>query len=332
VHCARLRAERNDPQGDLLFRIRVARTLPEIERFGSVWDSLLAPELTLFQSYRWNLLAARIFSSREAPHFIHCEDDNGVAIVPAVVDSVHGRVALAGEALFDYRDYLAWGDEAPLIRAWERLASLGLPLEITAVRRANAAVWDRLPKAHFSRSPQLVSATLTSDGFLHSHSRAFSRLRKLERMGLRLEQHTGDSKIAEVVYRARAAQSSEGELFHDPLRAQFMVEICRQERAQCEIFTLCHGGTMAAALVTFCDRRFRRFYTTYYDHNWARYSPGVCLLFEVVRRSLDQGLDFDFMTGEQSYKLRIAQSAEDLYRVQATAEEFLAALSTRAAA
>lgn len=246
-------------------------------------------------------------------------------MVPAVVRRESGLIGLAGELLFDYRDYLARGDEAPLHEAWRKLAGLGLPLEITAIRHPNAAIWNRLPTQHFSRAPRLTCAGWTADRFTHSHARAFSRLRKFERMGPAICAYSGDSRMASHVYRLRSRQSEPGELFHDPLRVEFMIEACRAEGNACEIFTLEHGSTVAAALVTFRDGNFRRFYTTYYDHAWARYSPGVTLLFEISRRSIEQGLDFDFMTGEQGYKLRITPEAADLYHVRASCAELQAA-------
>jgi CelD/BcsL family acetyltransferase involved in cellulose biosynthesis len=100
-----------------------------------------------------------------------------------------------------------------------------------------------------------------------------------------------------------------------------MVAVCTQEGSRCQVFTLEHGGTLAAAVITFRDRELRRFYTTYYDRNWARYSPGVSLLFEVARRTLQEDLSFDLMTGEQPYKLRIAQNGQDLFQVTATPEQ-----------
>lgn len=309
-----------------MLRLNLARGIGEIERLGPAWDSLFSSQLTIFQSHRWNLLAARCFAAREAPYFVFGEGDSGAAIVPAVVRE-SGIMGLAGESLFDYRDYLSRGDEAPLREAWKKISAAGLPLEITAVRRPHAAVWNLLPKHHFSRAPRLSCAGLTSELFLHRHPRAFSRLRKFERMGLAICEYSGDSRMVSHVYRSRGQQSAPGELFHDPLRVDFMIALCRAEGKGCEVFTLEHGSTVAAALVTFRDDHCRRFYTTYYDHAWSRYSPGVTLLFEISRRSIEQGLDFDFMTGEQGYKMRIAQDAQELYRVRASSEELRAAFA-----
>jgi len=304
-----------------LFRFKVARSAAEIDEWRSAWEGLASRDCNLFQSFRWNRLAAERFAEREAPYFIFSQDDNGLAFLPAVIRLDAKTISFAGEALFDYRDYLSAGDEGPLALAWRHLSELKLPLSITSICRPHAAIWQRLPKTFFSRAPRLISSETTASEFIHAHSRAFNRLRKLERMGLEVKRYSGDSPAVRRIYELRARQSTPGELFHDRVRVDFMVAACRQEGSNCEVFTLEHGGTLAAALVTFRDEGFRRFYTTYYDRAWARYSPGVSLLFEISRRTLDEGLSFDLMTGEQSYKMRIAKSAQDLFEVKATSAQ-----------
>jgi len=311
----------------ILLKVRVARSHAEIEGLASAWASLMTPELTLFQSHRWNSLAAEVFAGREEPYFIFAEDHNGAAILPAVIQLDTRSVGFAGETLFDYRDYLAVGDHAPLAAAWQKLMCLNLPLSITAISRNDDQVWRSLPKQFFSSAPRLHATELTSEQLIESHSRAFSRLRKLERMGLRITQYKGDSPLVSEVYRLRRAQSTPSGLFHDPSRGEFMVAICRAEGARCEVFALEHGSTLAAALVTFRDGQWRRCYTIFYDHRWARFSPGVSLLFEVARRSLEQGINVDLMTGEQPYKMRLAQSGQDLFKVSASADEMHKAFS-----
>jgi CelD/BcsL family acetyltransferase involved in cellulose biosynthesis len=304
-----------------LFQLRVARDVAEIERLGSSWDSLITRELTLFQSHRWNRLAANIFVKREEPYFIFAENDNGVAILPAVIQQQSRTISFAGECLFDYRDYLAAGDSAPLSAAWQKLASLNLPMSITAVVRSHDRVWRHLPKHFFTRAPRLYQSELTSEQFVRRHPRAFSRLRKLERMGLRISQYSGDSPIVSEIYRLRRVQSTASGLFHDPLRGEFMVAVCGVEGSKCEVFALEHGSTLAAALVTFRDAGWRRCYTIFYDYRWARFSPGVSLLFEVARRSLEQGINLDLMTGDQPYKKRVAPGTQELFKVSASASD-----------
>lgn len=299
----------------------MARSVGEIETLGSVWDSLMNPELSLFQSHRWNLLAAKFFGEREEPHFVFAENDNGAAILPAVIQTQSRTLSFAGESLLDYRDYLATGDHAPLMAAWQKLATLDLRLSITAISRMQAHIWERMPKTFFSIAPRLNSGQVTAEGFVQDHSRAFSRVRKLRRMGLHIIQHSGNASIVAEIYRLRTTQSTGTELFHDSLRAEFMVAVCRAEGSNCEIFSLEAGSTVVAALVTFRDADWRRCYTIFYDRGWARFSPGTSLLFEVVRRSLEQGISVDLMTGEQPYKMRMAESTQDLFKVSASVSE-----------
>ncbi|HKU25983.1 MAG TPA: GNAT family N-acetyltransferase [Candidatus Sulfotelmatobacter sp.] len=302
-----------------MLRIRVARNSADVDLLRSAWESTQRGQGSLFQSFGWNRLAARLFADREEPYFIFCENDNGLAIIPAVIRLESQTISLAGEMLFDYRDFLACGDCGALGRAWQELVSLDLPLAVTAIYRPDVSIWNQLPKQLFSRAPRLTSSEISAEAFALNHARAFSRLRKLQRMGLEIRQYSGADANVRRIYDLRSRQSIPGELFHDRRRVDFMVAVCTEEGSRCEVFTLEHGGTLAAALITFRDADFRRFYTTYYDRNWARYSPGVSLLFEIARRSLAEDLSFDLMTGEQHYKLRIAQRVQELYEVRASA-------------
>jgi CelD/BcsL family acetyltransferase involved in cellulose biosynthesis len=86
------------------------------------------------------------------------------------------------------------------------------------------------------------------------------------------------------------------------------------------VYTLTQRATLVAALVTFRDGNTRRFYTTYYDHAWAHFSPGMVLLFEITRQSLEEGLNCDYMTGEQPHKTRLATGGVPLFRVECPRE------------
>jgi CelD/BcsL family acetyltransferase involved in cellulose biosynthesis len=80
-----------------------------------------------------------------------------------------------------------------------------------------------------------------------------------------------------------------------------------------EVFTIENDSDLVAAILTFIDGDVCRFYGTYYDDRWARYSPGASLLYRVIQRAQARGLDFDFMTGEQPYKMRFASEVVPLY-------------------
>lgn len=301
-------------------RLRIARTSSEIEALRPVWQRLHRPEQTLFQTFHWNCLAARAFSDREAPFVVFVEDDNGAALVPGCVAWHEAELRLLGETLFDYRDVLQTGDPQALNSALAPLAQLDKSLNVTGVMNPEAEPWASFEMQPFAASPQLRARGLTAEEFEHQHSRLASRLRRLlRREGVELKLRSGaDSHFVRALYDAKGRQPN-GELFRDKVRVKFLVEACRIEGPNCEIFSFEKQGTVYAALVTFREEHVRRFYTTYFDVRWASYSPGMLLLYAVCRRSLQQHLDFDFMTGEQPYKLRIANHSQPLFRATATA-------------
>lgn len=78
---------------------------------------------------------------------------------------------------------------------------------------------------------------------------------------------------------------------------------------------------MAAALVTLRDGNTRRFYTGWFDPALQKHSPALALIYEMTRESLAAGMDCDYMTGEQPYKLHLATRSTPLYRLHATPEQ-----------
>lgn len=303
-------------------RMATARSAAEIEKLRAAWERLHAGGgYSLFQSYAWNLLAARVFGGREAPRVVYVESGAGEAIVPACL-AADGRLGLLGETLFDYRDVLLAGDPEVLRRAWEALAAEGRDFSVPAVAGdAARRQWQDLgfTAGSFCNAPCVRPADLDAAQFARAHGRSADQVRRLKRLGATVRQHSGGNRdlLAEI-YRRKAAQQISGNLFADPARVEFGRAAAALDGG-CEVFTLETGTALVGALVTYRDRNVRRLYTTWYDPQWAKRSPGNALLFEVARRSLEQGLECDLMTGEQWHKARFATWKVPLYRVQATA-------------
>jgi CelD/BcsL family acetyltransferase involved in cellulose biosynthesis len=310
-----------------MLRIAILRSAEGLEPLRCAWERLYSEgHHSLFQSPAWNLLAARAFAAAEEPMVIHAENDCGAAIIPACVTNNH--MSLLGNALFDYRDVLAAGDREVLLRAWQQVVLAQRPLSVTALHgdrsRRN---WERLGVAStpFCNAPKVRRVDVSADEFSAAHTRSARLLRRLARAGVEVRTHRGgESVLVRHIYEAKARQfaGTEGNLFADGSRRDFMVAIAAAD-AGCDIFTLETAGTLAAALVTFRDElhHVRRFYTVYYDHAWANHSPGIALIYEITRRSLEQGLDCDYLTGEQPHKTRFATHLSPLFRVKAEAAE-----------
>jgi len=316
-------------------QISIARSAQEMAELGPLWQSLCRGETaTVFQDFHWNLLALTMFAGREEPFIVCARSSYGVAIVPAAVRRSDSTLRLLGEELFDYRGFLHQGDDEVLACALARLAPLDHPLEVVAVREPRRHTCYELPLFPFSSAPAVHCADIAADTFAAAHLRLARNLRRLERLGYRLRKHRGDdSRLVREIYQRKAAQTP-GNLFEDPLRVQFLVNAALFHPATFEIFTLESLAKLGAALVTLRDGTSRRFYTGWFAPELEKHSPALALIYEVTRQSLSDGLDCDYMTGEQPYKLRLATRSTPLYRLSAAPRELAALLAmaeTRAA-
>ena len=310
-------------------RLVLACTEQEIASLRPLWEALHASgDSTVFQSFQWNRIAARVFGRRERPFVVAAETDSGAAIIPAALSAGERRLTLLGDQLFDYRDVLWAGDPDALYLAWERIAQLGTPLEVTAVRRGALLDLDCGTAEPYAAAPCVQRDHISESDFVEAHHRLGSRFRKLQRLGARVHRCSGAvSDLVRWIYR-RKADTFEGwgeNLFADPARVEFMVAAAAAAGTDSDLFTLDMDGLPIAALVTFRDGEVRRFYTTYFDARWAKHSPGMVLLYEVTRMTLAEGFDCDYMTGEQPYKLRLATSSVPLSRVVIPADAFTGA-------
>jgi CelD/BcsL family acetyltransferase involved in cellulose biosynthesis len=295
-------------------------------RLRPLWERLYtAGNYTVFQGFGLNLLAAERFVDREEPYVVCAESPNGAAIVPAVLRQRDGTVRLMGEELFDYRLLLHCGDDETLRRAVGKLAELGSPLEIVAVREGDRnVVTDELELLPFAAAPGASCAQVSAENFAAGHTRLARNLRRMERLGFELKRYDGaNAPLLRWIYAAKAGQSASS-LFHDPARIEFLASAAAIMPEVFEVFTLENGGQVAAAVVTLRDRNWRRFYTGWFAPEYEKHSPALALIYEITRQSLVSGLDCDYMTGEQPYKMRLATNSVALHKVRATAEQLAA--------
>ena len=307
-------------------KVLVCRSAEEMLRIRPLWESLYAAgRYTLFQSFDLNLLVAARFAEREGPYVVSVESEQGAAIVPAVLRLSDGTLRLLGEELFDYRAFLHRGDDSVLRHALGMLAELGRPLEIVALRGSErSAVADELELVPFAAAPGVKCEQMSADRFAALHTRLARNLRRMERLGFALKTCNGDNpELLRAIYKGKAQQSG-ASLFHDAARIELLVSAAAMMPHVFEIFTLEKGETRAAAVVTLRDGDCRRFYTGWFGRECEKHSPALSLIYEVTRQSLAAGLDCDYMTGEQDYKMRLATASEKLFRVRGTTEQMAA--------
>jgi CelD/BcsL family acetyltransferase involved in cellulose biosynthesis len=306
-----------------MVRIRIHTSIRALEQLRRLWEFIgKQGQGTTFQNFDWNLLAARTFNDVEEPFVIVGEASYGVAIVPAALSRSNGHLRLLGEELFDYRGFLHAGEDEVLRSTMAALAQPGAPLEVVAVRQCDRpAVLERLEWQPFTCAPSVNRSDVSAEKFGALHVRLARNLRRFQRQGFELKTHSGEnSSLVRCIYQGKADHDP-GSLFHDPLRVEFMIEAARLHPSRFEILTLESGTDLAAALVTFREHRVRRFYTCFFSPRFAKLSPAITLIHEATRQSLASGLDSDYMTGEQGYKMRLATSAMPLYRLRANAAQ-----------
>jgi CelD/BcsL family acetyltransferase involved in cellulose biosynthesis len=307
-------------------KITVCTSADELLWLRPLWEQLLSGgNSTVFQDFKWNLLAAERFANREQPYVVCAESSNGAAIVPAVLRKSDNSLRLLGEELFDYRCFLHSGEDDALSAALAVLSDLGRPLEVVAMREADRnAVIDQLQLVPFVAAPAVRCADISTEQFAAAHNRLARNLRRLERLGFERRSYNGASpQLLRSIFAGKASQLLVS-LFHDPARVEFLVSAASQMPEVFEIFTLENGSKLAAAVVTLLDRSCRRFYTGWFDPEYEKHSPALALIYEITRQSLAAGLDCDYMTGEQPYKMRLATSSVPLYKVRASAEQLAA--------
>jgi CelD/BcsL family acetyltransferase involved in cellulose biosynthesis len=316
------------------FRINIAQSAAEMVRLAPLWNELLKNQAhTIFQNFQWNRLAAEVFGDRLTPYVVGVESDSGAAIVPAAIHHAGNCVQLLGETLFDYRDVLHTGNHEVLRLAWQQIAKCGKPLRVTSIApEAGAEGWSDLPLQPFARAPHVDRSQINESAFRLAHSRLGRQMRRLRKLGVTLRTYSGGNGVfVRRLYECKRNHfaSDLDNLFLDQRRCDFMVAAAATAGDACEILALeSEGAELVAGLVSFRDGNVRRCYTIYFHPAWAHYSPGIALLYEASARALADGLSCDYMTGEYPYKLRLANSSQQLFKLEIAAQE-LAKLTSR---
>jgi CelD/BcsL family acetyltransferase involved in cellulose biosynthesis len=298
-----------------------------MDALAPLWNELLEnQEHTLFQYFSWNKLATEMFSDRITPYVVAVKGDAGAAIIPTAINHREHRVELLGELLFDYRDVLHNGDREVLSAAWREVAYLGQPLHVLAVQEGSIHQrWSDFTAAPFANAPQVDRNIVDAEVFRLSHSRLGRQMRRLQKQGAVQRRFSGcERDVVRQIYdckRRLFADDRNGNVFLDPRRCEFMVAAASMAGSGCDVYTLEADGALIAGLVTFRDCETRRFYTTYFNPEWSRFSPGQALLYEITAQSLANGLSCDYMTGEYPYKLRLANASRSLQRLEVSVEQ-----------
>jgi CelD/BcsL family acetyltransferase involved in cellulose biosynthesis len=150
--------------------------------------------------------------------------------------------------------------------------------------------------------------------------------RRLAREGWRLERVLGASvpavmdelfRLHTARWRRRAMPGS----FFSARRRRFHLDLAGRLAAsgRLGLFALERDGQRIAVLYGFIWKGAFLYYASGFDLAWARWSPGMALLYAVIGWSAAAGLHrFDFLRGEEPYKDRFPCEREENVRLMAS--------------
>jgi CelD/BcsL family acetyltransferase involved in cellulose biosynthesis len=304
----------------------VTNELHEFLALADEWDALWVRDAGGLPFLRAAAVAAAWGSGAAgAAPFAVCARDRGV-LLGAGVFAEHGEVAarIVGPPFADYWDLLLDpnGDQESLLREL-----LG-----TALERGLVADLADVPEEGRARAfvdlarrigrPALLRRTYACPFIDLAHNtRGLRRLRHkhrrtleaAERAGARVECHETPGEVEGTLpvllnlHLRRMRELGRRTPFATPAGRDFLTALCvgLAKRDEAEIGAVYVDGNPAALSVGLVCRRKYFYYVTAYDPRYADLSPGSYLLARLIERAQDRGcVEFDFMKGDEPYKLR----------------------------
>jgi len=275
-----------------------------------VWRRAAADQ-TVFQGFTFARHWAACFADQTEMRVGWSE--NPAAVVPLVRRG--GMWSLIGEGLFDYQDVIGRpGTEAAL---WTREQTDG-HLQVTGVPEGTGQhkFWQQsgMEARQFSCAPTRVAGAESELPQEHPRQQrrwqaAGAQLEKVEGRGGRLRHLDW---LLEHKAQGLAAQARENVL--DAGARRWLGAMVESELDLAELWSLRRAGETLAGILCWRSAAVRYAYTIAYDARFAALSPGVLALYALLRQTMREGRGFNFLTGEQEFKLRFATGRETLLR------------------
>lgn len=243
----------------------------------------------------------------------------------------NGQLTMLGQGLFDYVDMVGTASPAAqrqLARQlldwqeWRQFEATGVPADSRFT-----VFWEALQPEQeiYSAAPLLLNPLR----FQQEHGRAAHRWRQCLQAGWQLRQLWQHDErqallhwILEQKEQALRAQGRCNVL--DQAAVRWLQTMVTRAPEMTELWQLHRGAETIAGLLSWCSTPVRYAYTISYSGQAAAMSPGILLLYGVLCNSVAAGLRFDFLTGEQPFKLRFADARRRLLRLRKQRPEDLA--------
>lgn len=317
-------------------------TALDVSPLAAVWAQAAQPRpASCFQSFRFAHSWTEIYGPQAQLKIFHSPAP--AMVLPLVI--ANHQLAVLGHGLFDYADLIAAPaaaaaarDQAPEIAAsalswpgWRRLEVCAVPgdspfLEFwRALAAAIAAPGPAPGFTRYSAAPRLLAAGGKPNRGAAAeldrlHGRAATRLRRAQRAGwlgpvqdLSRRSHLLRWMVAQKENRLRLL--GQQSVLQGP-EAAWLEKLVTGHPETAELWAYCRQEQPWAGFLTFLTPAVRYGYLLAFDPARERESPAIELLYFVLRRTVAEGREFDFLTGEQAYKLRFANAARPLLRLE----------------
>ncbi len=300
-------------------------TQADLSSLAALWRA--APAEHIFQRFEMAAAWARVFAGPGGPYrprIWYCENP------PLILPLAEREEVLRwlGDGLWDYCDPL--GDAAA--PEWRQAPVAQAPAALHGIRE-NCGWWTWFQSQpwkleYFADAPFYRAGALPPEAAVAAlderHPRITERLDHLLRAGVEFAMVTEPLErqrlLAWTLRQKAARMAALGQAnVLGGLEAAWLAEMVACHPEFCELWRLGPADRPWAALLTWSQPGLRLGYTLSFDPAVARHSPGVKLLYAVLRRTVAEGRGFDFLTGSQPFKLRFASGAQRLWQCHSPA-------------
>lgn len=312
----------------------------------AVWQRLLARSAfpSPFMSWPWQTAWLDAFGAGRRLRLLGVRDGAGemVALLPLTEDPDGAARIVGGVDVSDYLDLVApaGSEEEAWAALLESRAASPETWDLHSLRAASPTVASlpALAPAHGltaaatveERCP-VVDLPATWDAYLamltgkqrHELARKTRRLERelpAARAVARAAPEEIAARLPEFFALHRRSRAGKAGFMDDRMEAFFHAAVpALAARGMARLWTLEHAGRAIATFICVEWPRTVGLYNSGFDVAAARLSPGIVLLGHILRDAIERRLArFDFLRGQESYKLGFGGHLEDLYRVRVT--------------
>lgn len=312
----------------------------------AAWNGLLARSgfPAPFLSWAWQTAWLEVFGEGRPVRLLRVEDAAGelAGLLPLHEERAGLLRILGGVDVSDYLDLIAaaGAEEETWAALLQHRAASAETWDLHAIRAgsptvgllpalapayglaATAAVEECCPVLDLPATWEAYLASLTGKQ-RHELGRKMRRLER-ERPGARAASYATrselEARLPQFFALHRGSRTGKARFMDERMERFFRAAVgALAERGMVRLWLLEHEGRGLATFVCLEWAGTVGVYNSGFDVAEAALSPGIVLLAHVIGAAIGRGLArFDFLRGEEAYKLGFGARREDLYRIEVT--------------